>query len=67
MVNKINAECERAERLTVAKFNNVSKSNKQNYKSKLLTEKYSLLPIHPQQLTQAQTALQRLSKKHPDF
>ena len=29
--------------------------------------KYSLLPINPQQLTQAQTALQRLSEKHLDF
>ena len=32
-----------------------------------MTEKYSLLPINPQQLTQAQTALQRLSEKQPDF
>ena len=29
--------------------------------------KYSLLPINPQQLTPAQTALQRMSEKHPDF
>ena len=32
-----------------------------------MTEKYSLLPINPQQLTPAWTALQRLSEKHPDF
>ena len=32
-----------------------------------MMEKYSLLPINPQQLTPAQTALQRLSEKHPDF
>ena len=32
-----------------------------------MTEKYSLLPINLQQLTPAQTALQRLSEKHPDF
>ena len=32
-----------------------------------MTEKYSLLPINPQQLTPAQTALQRLSEKHLDF
>ena len=32
-----------------------------------MTEKYSLLPINPQQLTPAQTALQRLSEKHSDF
>ena len=30
-------------------------------------EKYSLLPINPQQLTPAQIALQRMSEKHPDF
>ena len=39
--------------------------HKQDYKSKLITEKYSLLPINRQQLTPAQTALQRLSEKHP--
>ena len=32
-----------------------------------MTEKYSLLPINSQQLTPAQTVLQRLSEKHPDF
>ena len=32
-----------------------------------MTESYSLLPITPQQLTPAQTALQRMSEKHPDF
>ena len=32
-----------------------------------MTEKYSLLPINPQQLAPAQTALQRISEKHPDF
>ena len=30
-------------------------------------EKYSLLPINSQKLTPAQTALQRMSEKHPDF
>ena len=32
-----------------------------------MLEKYSLLPINTQQLTPAQTALQRMSEKHPDF
>ena len=32
-----------------------------------MTEKYLLLSINPQQLTSAQTVLQRLSGKHPDF
>ena len=60
-------ECEKSDRLTVAKLNTVSKPSKQDYKSKLMTEKYSLLPINPQQLTPAQTALQRMSEKPPDF
>ena len=40
---------------------------KQDLKSKLMTEKYSLLPLNPQQLTPVQTAIQRMSEKHPDF
>ena len=32
-----------------------------------MTEKYSLLPINLQQLTPAQTVLQRMSEKHPDY
>ena len=32
-----------------------------------MMKKYSLLPINPQQLTPAQTALQRMSEKHLDF
>ena len=32
-----------------------------------MMEKYLLLPINPQQLTPAQTALQRLSEKQLDF
>ena len=55
LVSKINTEHKMSDRLTVAKLNTVSKPYKQDYKSKLTTEKYSLLPIHPQQLTPAQT------------
>ena len=32
-----------------------------------MTEKYSLLPLNPQQLTPVQTAIQKMSEKHPDF
>ena len=32
-----------------------------------MTEKYSLLPLNPQQLTPAQTSLQRMPEKHLDF
>ena len=64
LVSKINVECKKSDRLTVAKLNTVNKPYKQDYKSKLMTEKYSFLPINSQQLTPAQTALQRLSGKH---
>ena len=48
LVSKINAECEKSDRLTVAKLNTISKLYKQDYKSKLIMGKYSLLPINPQ-------------------
>ena len=67
MIAEINVECEKSDRLTVAKLNAVKQYNKQDHKSKLMTEKYSLLPLNPQQLTPVQTAIQRMSKKHPDF
>ena len=51
----------------VAKLNTVKQFNKQDHKSKLMTEKYSLLPLNPQQLTPVQTAIQRMSEKHLDF
>ena len=37
-VGKINAECKKSDRLTVAKLNTLSKPYKQDYKSKLMTE-----------------------------
>ena len=51
MINEINAEQEKSDRLTVAKLNAVKQFNKQDHKYKLMTEKYSLLPLNPQQLT----------------
>ena len=53
--------------MTVARLDSIVKANKQNYKSNLLTEKYSLLTSQSYQLTPAQAALQQLSEKHPDF
>ena len=67
MINEINVEQEKSDRLTVAKLNAVKQFNKQDHKSKLMTEKYSLLPLNPQQLTPVQTAIQRMSEKHLDF
>ena len=51
MINEINAEREKSDRLTVAKLNAVKQFNKQDHKFKLMTEKYSLLPLNLQQLT----------------
>ena len=67
MIDEINAEWEKSDRLTVAKLNAVKQFNKQDYKSKLMTEKNSLLPLNPQQLTPVQTAIQRISEEHQDF
>ena len=67
MLAEINAEWEKSDRLTVTKLNTVKHFNKQDHKSKLMTEKYSLSPLNPQQLTPVQTDIQRMSEKHPDF
>ena len=67
MIDEINVEQEKSDRLTVANLNTVKQFNKHDHKSKLMTEKYSLLPLNPQQLTPIQTAIQRMSEKHPDF
>ena len=40
MINEINTEWEKSDRLTVAKLNTVKQFNKQDHKSKLMTEKY---------------------------
>ena len=32
-----------------------------------MTEKFLLLPLNPQQLTPVQTAIQRMSEKHPNL
>ena len=67
MITEINVECKNSDRLTFANLNAVKQCNKQDHKSKLMTEKYLLLPLNPQQLTPVQTAIQRMSEKHLDF
>ena len=67
MIDEINTEQEKSDRLTVVKLNAVKQLKKQDHKSKLMTEKYLLLPLNPQELTPVQTAIQRMSEKHPDF
>ena len=67
MITEINVEREKSDRLTVAELNAVKQCNKQDHKSKLMTEKYSLLASNPQQLTPVLTAIQRMSEKCLDF
>ena len=67
MITEINTECKKSDKLTFAKLNAVKQYNKQDHKSKLMTEKYSLLPTNLQQLTPVQTVIQRMSEKHLDF
>ena len=67
LIQHINKEQEKSDRSTIARSDSIVKANKQNYKSNLLTEKYSLFPSRSYQLTPVQTALQQLSEKHPDF
>ena len=50
-------EQDKSDRLTLARLDSIVKGNKQNYKSNLMTEKYSLLPSQSYSLT-LQTALQ---------
>ena len=67
LIEHINKKQEKSDRSSIARLDSIVKANKQNYKSNLMTEKYSLLPSQSYLLTPAQTALQRLSEKHPDF
>ena len=55
LIQHINKEQEKS---TIARLDSIVKANKHNYKSNLVTEKYSLLPSQSYQLTPAQTALQ---------
>ena len=67
MITEINMECEKSDRLKVAKLNAVKQYNKQDHKSKLMTDKYSLLPLNPQQLTPVQTTICLDVRKTPRF
>ena len=67
LIDHINKEWEKSDRLTAARLDSIVKGNKKNYKSNLMTEKYSLSPSQSYPLTPVQTALQQLSEKQPDF
>ena len=58
LIEHINKEQEKSDRSTRARYDSIVKANKENYKSNLMTEKYSLLPSQSYPFTPAQTALQ---------
>ena len=51
LIEHIINEQEKSDRLTAARLDSIVKGNKQNYKSNLMTEKYSLLPSQSYPLT----------------
>ena len=57
LIEHNNREWEKSDRLTVARLDSIVKGNKQNYKSNLMTKKYSLLPSQSYPLTPVQTVL----------
>ena len=56
LIEHINKEQEKSDRSTIARLDSIVKANKQNYKSNLMTEKYSLLPSQSYLFTPVQTA-----------
>ena len=67
LIEHINKEREKSDRSTIARLDSIVKANKQNYKSNLMIEKYSLLSSQSYPFIPVQTALKQLSEKHPDF
>ena len=67
MIIEINAEWEKSNGLTVTKLNTVKHFNKQDHKSKLITEKYSLLPLNSQQFNTSSDSYTKDVRKTPRF
>ena len=67
MITEINDGMGKVRQVNSCKIKYCQTIYKQDHKSKLMTEKYLLLPLNPQQLTPVQTAIQRVSEIHPDF
>ena len=67
MITEINVEWEKSDRLTVAKLNTVKQINKQDHKSKLMTEKYSLLPLKTPTINTSPDSYTKDVRKTPGF
>ena len=67
MINEINAEQEKSDRLTVAKLNAVKQFNKQDHKSKLMTEKYLLFTTKSPTINTSSDSYTKDVRKRPGF
>ena len=67
MISEINAECKKSDRLMLTKFNTIKQHAKQDHKSQLMTEKYSLLPLNSQQLNPSTDSYTKDVRKTPGF
>ena len=66
MIDEINMEQEKSDRLTVAKLNTVKQFNKQDHKSKLMTEKYVITTKSPTIITSSDSYTKDV-RKTPGF
>ena len=67
MITEINAEWEKSDRLTVAKLNTVKHFNKQDHKSKLMTENYLLLTTKSPTINTSSDSYTKDVRKTPGF
>ena len=67
MINEINAECEKSNRLTVAKLNTVKQFNKQDHKSKIMTEQIFIITTKSPTINNSLDSFTKDVRKHLDF
>ena len=67
MINEINTEWAKSDRLTVAKLNTVKHFNKQDHKSKLMTEKYFIITTKSPTINTSLDSYTKDVRKTPRF
>ena len=67
MINEINVEWEKSDRLTVVRLNAVKQFNKQDYKSKLMTEKIFIITTKFSTINTSSDSYTKHVRKTPRF
>ena len=67
MIDEINAEWKKSDRLTVAKLNTVKQFNKQDHKSKLMTEKIFVITTKSPTINTSSDSYTKDVRKTPGF